>query len=274
MQNQIDFDFDQIRFDSDSMQVVSMSRRNKSLELPLTQGPVNFSVARSDGKFSNRWGVDVGGKGDAYVYCRDNPNAEKVSLHASGQQHISIRSEVAKSAGVKSRFGNVWSEPEFDGDAIATFSLLFPTWGVGLDLADSPRQIKKDELLIVGHKDKLVVVAFFIVGAGRKMQGRVPHIVLGRLPLGDEKSLHVIAWKEFEGDLRDKIERVFPQASQDLSGFGLGSGEYNLCIQGYRQPNSAYMVVVPVRYTSPESEQIIKDTSVRRRKAMQALADR
>ena len=45
-------------------------------------------------------------------------------------------------------------------------------------------------------------------------------------------------------------------------------------VQGYRRPDSAFMVWVPVRYTSPESERIIQDTSVKRRKAMEALADR
>ena len=269
-----DFDFSQIRFDSGSMQVVSLSRRNRKFELPLTQGPVNFSVLRSDGKFSNRWGVDIGGKGDAYVYCRDNPSAEKVSLHASGRQHISIRSEIAKSVGDSSRFRNVWSEPEFDTDAIATFSLLFPPWGVGLDVTEYSTQIKKDELLIVGHKENLIVVAFFIVDTGKKMRGRVPHIVLGQLPLKKDKTLHVIAWKEPQGNLKDQVRSVFPHASQGLSQVGVDDGEYALCVQGYRQPNSAYMVVVPVHYTSPQSEEIIKDTSVKRRKAMQALADR
>ena len=269
-----DFDFSQIRFDTDTMQVVSVSRRNARLELPLTHGPVNFSVVRSDGKLSNRWGVDVGGKGDAYVYCRDNPNAEKVSLHASGKHHISIRSEVAESAGVESRFGNVWSEPEFDTGAIATFSLLFPPWGVGLNPADVQKRIKKDELLIVGHKEKLVVVAFFIVDASKNMQGHLPHIVLARLPLQEGKVLQIIAWKEPQGDLIDRIRSVFPQASQSLSKLGVEEGEYSINVQGYRRPNSAYMVVVPVQYTSPESEKIIKETSMRRRKAMEALANR
>ena len=268
-----DFDFSQIRFDSDSMQVVSLSR-SKKLELPLTKGPINFSVARSDGKFSNRWGVDVGGKGDAYVYCRDNPNAEKVSLHASGRRHISIRSDVAKSVGLESRFGNEWWEPEFDAKPIATFSLLFPPWGVGLGLADFPKRGRKDELLIVGHREKLVVVAFFIVDAGRNMRGHVPHIVLARLPVTKGKMLHVIAWKEPQRNLMEQVRRVFPHASRTLSELSLGDGEYTLCVQGYRQPDSAYMVVVPVRYTSPESERIIKDTSVKRRKAMEALANR
>ena len=269
-----DFDFSQIRFDSDCMQVVSLARRSKPLELPLSGGPLNFSVMRSDGKFSNRWGVDVGAKGDAYVYCRDSPDAEKVSLHASGRGHISICSDVAKSVGVDNRFGNVWTEPDFDSNAIATFSLLFPPWGVGLDPADVPKRGRKDELLIVGHPEKVVVVAFFIVDAGRNMRGHVPHIVLGQLPVTGGKTLHVIAWKEPEGDLMDLVRGVFPHASATFSERGLGDDEYTLHVQGYRRPDSAFMVWVPVRYTSPESERIIQDTSVKRRKAMEALADR
>ena len=257
MPNTNDFDFSQIRFDSDSMQVVSLSNRNEDVELPLTKGPINFSVARSDGKPSNRWGVDINGKGDAYIYCRDNPNAEKVSLHASGRQHISIRGEIAKHVGAKGRFGNKWSEPVFDTEAIPTFTLLFPPWGVGLDPKDLPKAVRKDELWIVGHTEKMVVVAFFVVDAGRGMRGRVPHIVLGRLPLEKGKTLHVIAWKEPPGDLMDRIRSVFPQASQGLSNLGLGPGEYVLSVQGYRQPDSAYMVSVPVRYASPECQSVV-----------------
>ena len=268
------FDVSQIRFDSDSMQALSLSRRNKNLYLPLVQSPVNFTVLRSDGKFSNRWGVRVNDKGDAYIYCRDNPSADKVSLHASGQQHISIRRDVAKSVGAENRFGNRWNEPEFDSEAIATFALVFPPWGVGLEPSDFPMGIKKDELLIVGHRQKVVVVSFFIVDSERSMQGNVPHIALGRLPLREGKTLHVIAWKEPQGDLMDRMRKAFPTASQTFAELGLDDGEYTMYVQGYRGPESAYMVVFPVRYTSPESEDIIRDTSVRRRKAMEALAHR
>ena len=207
------------------------------------------------------------------MYCRDNPEAEKVSLHALGRQHISVRREVAKRLGLGTRFGNVWFEPEFEPEAIATFSLLFPPWSVGLELADIPKQGKKDELFIVGHREKVVVVAFFIVDADRNIQGRVPHIVLGRLPLREGKTLYLIAWKEPQRDLMDRVRRVFPQASWKCSELGLDDGEYAMCVQGYRQPNSAYMVVVPVHYTSPESKQIIKDNSVMRPKALGALPD-
>lgn len=251
MPKAIDFDFSQITFNSDSMQVLSLSHADKNfvLPLPITQGPINFSVLRSDGLISNRWGVGMNGKGDAYVYCRDNPNAEKVSLHASGRQHISITGETAKRIGAASRFGNVWNEPEFHSAATATFSLVFPPWGIGLNLSQALLNPRKKELLIVGHKEKLVVVSFFIVDAGSNMRGRIPHFVLGRLPIRERKTLHVIAWKEPQNGLIDLIRGTFPHMSRTLFEQGLGEDDYTMCFQGYRGSNSAYMVVVPVHYT-------------------------
>ena len=244
-----DFDFSEIRYDSDLMQVVSVSCKNQDLVLPLTKGPVNFAVARSDGKLSNRWGAYVGSKGDAYVYCRDNPNAEKVSLHASGRQHISLTGEFAQGAGVEDRFGNVWSEPEFATEAVATFSLLFPTWGVGLDTAAALKASKKDQLLIVGHKEKMVVVAFFVVDTDRETQGSFPHIVLGRLLLRERKILHIVAFKEPQDGLRRLVEKTLPEIAQTLTNHEIADTDLTLNLQGYRQPNSAYMVSLPVRYT-------------------------
>lgn len=247
MPKQKDFDFDQICFDADTMQALSFSH-NKKLDLPLIQTPIYFSVLRSDGLFSNRWGVSTSKNGDAYIYCRDFPNAEKVSLHASGRQHISITSEAAVRVGAQSRFGPVWTQPEFEQEAIATFSLLFPPWGVGI--RPDPTKITKDELLIVGHREKIVVVSFFVVDSAKKMQGRLPHFVLGRLPLPKTgRTLHVIAWKEPQKDLIDKIRAVFPQASLTFSQLQLGEDDYTLNVQGYRGPNSAFMVTVPIHYT-------------------------
>ncbi len=250
-----DFEFSQISFDSDLVQIISLSSNlSRKIDLPLTQGPIHFSVARHDGKLSNRWGVKVNRKGDAYIYRRDKPHAGKVSLHASGQQHISIPGDIAKSVGTTSRFGNKWSEPVFGNEAVATFTLVFPPWGVGFDLTNIPEQIKKHELLIIGDIEKMVVVAFFIVDSNRSMQGRVPHIVLGRIPIKQDKdplpskikTLYIVAWKEPQSDLMDRIMNVLPQAAKGLLSRGHGAGEYVLTVQGYRQPNSAYMVSAPV----------------------------
>ena len=95
------------------------------------------------------------------------------------------------------------------------------------------------------------------------MQGHVPHIVLARLPMKEGKTLHIIAWKEPQGELINKIRSIFPRVSRRLAKLGVDHGDLTINVQGYRHPNSAYMVVVPVHYTSHESEEIIKETSVR-----------
>ena len=242
----------QIDLESDLVQVLSLSRDKKDFEFPLTMAPINFSVLGSDGSLANRWGVKVNKKGDAYVYCRDTPNAEKVSLHASGRQHISMPVETAGQLGAGTRFGNIWKEPEFDSEAMPTFSLVFPPWGAGIPLDFGT--VTKDELVIVGHKEMTVVVAFFIVDSGRKMRGHVPHFVLGRIPLRPGKTLHVIAWKEPENGLMERVRSVFPQISETVAQRQLAEGEFTIRLQGYRGPNSAYMVTVPVRYTPPSEE--------------------
>ena len=153
-----DFAFGQVDFESDSVQVLSLSRSATQFVFPLTQTPINFSVLRSDGMLSNRWGAKTNKKGDVYVYCRDTPNAEKVSLHVSGRQHISMPIGTSTEVGSGTRFGNVWQEPDFDSEAIATFSLLFPPWGAGVHPDFST--LDKDELVVVGHREMAVVVAF------------------------------------------------------------------------------------------------------------------
>lgn len=236
-------------FDSDAMKVMSLSKTKKDIRFPLTGGRINFSVLRPDASVSHRWGVSVGKKGDAYIYCRDIKGAEKVSLHASGKQHISISEQTANATGTDNRFMNMWTEPSFTKEAVATFSLLFPPWGAPGPLDTSP--VTKDEAMIVGHRSKLVVVGFYIVDAGVKMNSRQPHFRLGELQMRQGKILHVLAWKEPQGDLLERLQRYFPQAASFFTEDAAGEGEYALNFQGYRSENSAYMVTIPVHYHPP-----------------------
>ena len=244
-----EFDFDQINFETDLIQVLSISNSDMDFVFPLTRAPINFSVLRNDGLLSHRWGVNTNNKGDAYVYRRDSPGTEKVSLHASGRQHISISSETAKHVSGQSRFGPVWSEPEFEQDAIATFSLLFLAVGGGI--SPKPSKSTKDELIIVGHREKMVVVSFFIVDSTKNMRGRMPHFELGQLQLQPGRTLHVIAWKEDQNNFLDRIRDVFPEISMTASELNLGEGDITLYLMGYRGPNSAFIVTVPVHYSPP-----------------------
>ena len=229
----------EVSFQDEQMQVLSLSRGGPEIGFPLTSGPINFSVL-SDGGLSVRWGVRVGPKGDAYIYNRDVKNAEKVSLHESGCQHIAITGDTAVRVGADNRFGPKWTEPVFDQGAIPTFSILFPPWGV-MDRRPENLARKKGELLIVGHVEKVVAVGFFIIDSGKTLRVDAPHFTLGKLALRPGKVLHVVAWKEPENNLKTllrvslaQVPLPFPEAEDLVVNF-----------QGFRASNSAFMVAVP-----------------------------
>lgn len=250
MQETDKFDFSQICFESDAMKILSIVGSNeRHFNFPLRQGPINFSILRSDGRFSNRWGVKTEVKGDVYIYCRDVPDSEKISLHASGRQHISITSETATRVDLDNRFGPVWSEPKFAQTVIATFSFLFPPWGVGIPWESS--KYKKRSSVVVGHKEKTVVVAFFIVESSVNLNVNFPHVVIGQIPLSTGKTVHVIAWKEPQEDLKDLVQKVFPHVSQSFFESATSEDDYTLNLFGFRESNSAFMVSVPVHYKPP-----------------------
>ena len=64
-------------------------KRNE-IDSPKRTSPIHFAVQMKNGLTSNAWGVRVENTGDAYIYCRDSMKGQKVSLHASGKQHISF----------------------------------------------------------------------------------------------------------------------------------------------------------------------------------------
>lgn len=243
-------------FSSDTIQVVSASEK----ELPVDAAPVRFAVLMKDRALSNSWGINVENTGDAYIYCRDNMKGQKVSLHRSGKQHISLDASIARLpqfAGA-TRFMNQWSEPEFEDHAVATFYLLFPNWGVRLG-ADQIRKTentwRKNELLIIGHEKDMTVVAFYIVDNDRSMtyRGKGSCIALSRLPLRPGKILHVYAWREpDDGELLTKIqESAFPHAAQTFARTNVREGSYCMSVTGERG-ETHYMVTFPVIYSPPD----------------------
>lgn len=229
----------EVSLKDDSVQALAVRPDGTEIQFPLTKGPINFSVV-SDRGLSVQWGVRTGSKGDAYIYNRDVKNGEKVSLHASGQQHIAVTDETAIRVGATTRFGPKWIEPEFDRGAVPTFSILFPPWGV---TKRNPENLAKGkgELLIAGHVEKVVVVGFFVMDAGLNLWVNAPHFVLGKLALRPGKTLHIVAWKEPEGDLRELLRASFEKVSNRLPEVD----DLVIDFQGFRASDSAFMVAVP-----------------------------
>ena len=242
----------EIDFESDSMQVLSVSSQDDPAELPFTKGPIRFSVLGYRGKQSISWGVNVNTKGEAYLYPRDSHlSNEKVSFHVSGCRHISITSEFDEGTRLKKKYPQKWEDPEFDREAIATFTLFFPTWGTCPEDQDTWKKVKKDKLLIVGHKKKAIVVSFFIVNAGATMRGYRSHIRVGKLPLGKSKDLHIVVWKEAQDNLLHQVQEALAKLSGEFLQTGMVNGDYTLWLKGLRRTNSVYSVVVSAHYEQP-----------------------
>lgn len=241
------FDFSQVKWQSDLLQVLSVSRHKTCFEFPLTQPPINFSVLWEDGQTSQRWGITTSTKGDAYIYCRDGGEYEKVSLHVSGTQHISVTADTALKAGQENRIALEWQEPYDLAEAIATFRLFFPPWTAKIDRTNV--SFTKDELLIVGNKEKMVVVSFVILDSSKTMSVKQPHFLFGRVPLNASRDLHILAHKEPHQDLLDSVRNIFPCATHLLSELAVEDGDYLMTVKGFRGPNSAYLVPVSANYT-------------------------
>ena len=243
-----EFDVNQIRFEPEAMGALSASVNNKDVELPLTRSPINFAVLWRNGKASSRWGIRASKKGDVYVVCRDVSDSQgpKASLHADGWRFTSVHPKHTSDTG--RQFFQKWERPELDGVAIATLSILFPPWaGEDIDLAKVER--RKDELFVLGHHERIVVVGFFLVESAIELQPSIPHIVLGKLSLMTGETLYVVAWKEpVAEDLQERIRGHFPQVASALQEAGRNEGGFTLCLHGYRRPNSAYMMPMPVHY--------------------------
>ena len=248
MSNAEGFHVNQIRFEPEATSVLSASVSAKYVELPLTRSPINFAVLWRNGKASSRWGVRTSKKGDVYVVCRDVTDSQgpKASLHADGWRFTSVHPKHTSDTG--RQFFQKWKRPELDGEAIATLSVLFPPWaGEDIDLAKVEK--RKDELFVLGHHDRIVVVGFFLVHSTIDLQPNIPHIVLAELSLMTGETLYVIAWKEpLADDLQERVRRHFPQVAAVLQQADRSESSFTLCLHGYRRPNSAYMMPISVHY--------------------------
>ncbi len=215
-------------------------------QVPITKNPIRFAVFYRNGRTSNAWGVRVTDTGDAYIYCRDNMAGQKVSLHASGKQHISIKPNQNTPNLTHREFMNQWYEPE---EGSATFKLIFPYWGVQLKEDQVKDSIwKKNDILIEGHHEFLTVVSFFIVNEKAVMtKGPFPVFLMGELPLTPGKKLGITAGWEPDNGFKTKVKEALSQTARSVSEKSLAQTNV-LCLMGWNGPNSAFMTTLSVTY--------------------------
>ncbi len=109
--------------------------------LPLGGRKVRVAVGTPRGPSSNCWGVSTHRRGDVYLFCRDNFQEVKASLHASGRWRFGLTADAVKerpdlvSSG-SDRVWEKWERPVVFGDKpIVAFRIMIPPAGLYLSAA-------------------------------------------------------------------------------------------------------------------------------------------
>lgn len=224
------------------------------LEFPRRTSPINFAIQRPDGLTSDAWGVRTEKKSEAYIYGRDFMKGAKISLHASGECHIKVAedSRLQVHGEVSGERLRRWQQPELDEHAIASFSLVVPPWGIGLDAeerAEARSTWDKNHILIGGHEEELTVVSFVIVDESTTPVDRTgswPTVTLGLLPLPKVgKNLWVAARRYPGGDLQEKVENQLKYGTNARMLAGRKVGDvFPAFVTGDKEGDSPWLVVV------------------------------
>ena len=192
----------------------------EGLVLPIRVGPLRFAVAMRNGLTSHSWGVRTERQGDAYVFCRETMKEVKISLHASGQQHIAFTQESGHTTVSGTRFWNCWTEPPQQRPPIPSLKLLFPDWATTLghkDVRPGRPKWPDNQILIEGDAEYVTSVWFFVIKEGHSLtHANVPSDTLGILPLRPGMELHVIACKERIPRLKEVVEETVDRIAADM----------------------------------------------------------
>ena len=242
----------------------------RDVALPIRKSPVRFGVLGRNGLSSNSWGVYSENSGNIYVACRDNMKALKISLHQSGKQHIAFTSESGLEMTEGSRFWDQWWDPQLQNDTkiVPSFSLMFPSWGLGLNQATrdaNPKVWGKNQLLVeAAETPEATVVSFVFTDDDLEMRfstvGESRSFPLAILPARAGKKLWVIAKQGPEGNMKELAGRGIGSinvgiVAEKLKGFPSGH-VLGMCVTGFTKDGGAYMLPFPAQMHWKESEQM------------------
>lgn len=194
--------------------------------LPQIQSPLRVAVGTPTGPSTNSWRVWVQGQ-DVYVKCRDNLREWKVSLHASGTWRVGFTEEFIRTRPDFLREGQdrVWKKwrPSFteEKQAIIGFQLvaLTPTLCVGpKDRRSWPTSVVFIEPS--ANRDRMTVLSVAVVQSRNRLRiNEDTHgAVVAVLPLGEERSVQLVATHEEPGNVQELIEEAFGRAASQLEG--------------------------------------------------------
>ena len=194
-------------------QLLTNSQQNfvlipKDLYPSLHSSPVRFAVRLRNGLAGSMWKIEARGKGDVYIIPRDIMEDVKISLHASGQQHIKVERPPWDK--------RIWKEPPQESPLLASVKLIFPVWSAGTgptkdyNAKKLQNQWWQNLVIIEGDDDEnsVITVCFFLTppNVSVELPEWPPMVRFATLPVGANKDLHIIARKEHRPNLRDAIE--------------------------------------------------------------------
>lgn len=230
--------------------------------LPLIRGTksINFAVMRSNGLSSNSWGVTVSKQNDIYLYCRDHMQDVKVSLHQSGTQYVGF-TEQSGLYRLGNRRWHQWLEAEaYNGpNMVPSFSLFFPSWGLGLTeevRKEDPKVWDASQVYLPGAESPLATTISLVITnpnlvmpcADIEGNQLVP---FGVLDVSPEKSLWLVARYEPEGALKELAIEAIGSANTNpklLSSLVETTDDraLGLCVDGFTSGGIAFMMPFPV----------------------------
>ena len=150
----------------------------------------------------------------------------KISLHQSGKQYIGFTSESGLETTEGSRFWDEWWEPQFHKGSkiVPSFSLLFPSWGLGLTQAIRDANLtvwNKNQIFVeAAESPEATIVSFVLTDIGFEMRfntiGASRSIPLAVLPARPGKTLWVLARQGPEGNMKDLARHGFSSINVDM----------------------------------------------------------
>ena len=228
--------------------------------LPMKKSPLRFGVMRKNSLSSNAWGVYAEASGDIYLICRDHMKESKISLHQSGKQYIGFTSESGLETTEGSRFWDEWWEPQFHKGSkiVPSFSLLFPSWGLGLTQAirDANATVwNKNQIFVeAAESPEVTIVSLVVTDVDFEMRfsttGELQSFPLAELPARPGKKLWVIARQGPEGNMKELAERGISSIDTDMVEKlkGLPSGHVlGLSVRGRSGDAGRYLLPFPVQ---------------------------
>jgi hypothetical protein len=222
-----------------------------STELPLRTDEMRFAVGTPRGFSSNSWKVWVKGN-DVYVACRDTLKEFKVSLHASGiwrlgltEQAVRARPDLIKPG--TDRVMKKWSPP-LDEAVTKAFYVVTTPWSLHVEPKDRsswPKSVLFIEPEVKGAEFISICVTVARTREPLAIANGVRAVVLGVLPLPDDRSVQVLAMYEPAEPIAELISQGLSRVSDEVKE-ALSDG-HHIALFGERSDNVPWITMISVR---------------------------